>query len=112
MWLRRIGKNKFFWFHTPFLIQKCKYTGVGHIDLRVDTKDKKVKLIEINPRFWGSLDYSTAIGLNFAHLGIELLEKKYLPEKEPPVGDCPYLPISFIATVRKIIGKQKVAGDR
>ncbi|PKL39686.1 MAG: hypothetical protein CVV44_05545 [Spirochaetae bacterium HGW-Spirochaetae-1] len=87
------------------LIQRSKYTGVGHIDLRIDDKDGRVKFIEFNPRFWGSLDYSTAMGLNFPYLGIQIFTKQSIIPSLPVVGDCPYLPISLAALVRKITGR-------
>ena len=88
------------------LIQSCKYTGVGHIDLRIDKKDGRVKFIEFNPRFWGSLDYSTAMGLNFPYLGIQLMTKQSMVFSKPVTGDCPYLPISLAALIRKMIGRE------
>ncbi len=86
------------------LIQHSQYTGVGHIDLRIDNKDRRAKFIEINPRFWGSIDYSTAMGMNFPYFGIRLLMKQSIPSTKPPIGDCPYLPISVMGVIRKIIG--------
>lgn len=88
------------------LIFRSKYTGVGHIDLRIDHKDGRVKFIEFNPRFWGSLDYSTAMGLNYPFLGIQMISDKSKNIFEPVIGDCPYLPISLAALLRKILGKK------
>lgn len=50
------------------------YHGVGHIDMRVDDRDGRVKVIEFNPRFWGTLIYSSWSGMNFLEKGIHLLE--------------------------------------
>jgi len=50
------------------LMATLGWNGVAHIDLRHDESDGKIKIIEINPRFWGSLLGSLAVGVNFAHL--------------------------------------------
>lgn len=46
------------------------YHGVMHIDARIDTRTKKVYLIECNPRFWASLTASVWCGLNFVQESI------------------------------------------
>lgn len=50
------------------LIQKLNWTGVAHVDLRFDEKENNFKIIEINPRFWGSVEGSEKVGINFPHL--------------------------------------------
>lgn len=50
------------------LMRKLDWTGVAHLDLRFDEDDKKYKVIEINPRFWGSVVASKQVGINFPYL--------------------------------------------
>ena len=50
------------------LIRKLNWSGVAHIDLRYDKIAKDFKVIEINPRFWGSIIGSNKVGVNFAYL--------------------------------------------
>lgn len=50
------------------LMRALKWNGVGHIDLRYDSHSKQVKVIEINPRFWGSILGSLSAGVNFPYL--------------------------------------------
>ena len=50
------------------LVGKLKWTGVANFDLRYDERDKQIKIIEINPRFWGSLLGSFCAGVNFPYL--------------------------------------------
>lgn len=52
------------------IIYCCNYTGVANIDLRLDDRDNSIKVIEFNPRFWGTLDISLLTGINFPYLGI------------------------------------------
>lgn len=50
------------------LMKKLNWSGVAHIDLRYDEVEKIPKIIEINPRYWGSLIGSMAAGVNFPYL--------------------------------------------
>jgi predicted ATP-grasp superfamily ATP-dependent carboligase len=51
-------------------IKTLNWSGLAHIDLRYDSKTNTFKIIEINGRFWGSLDASCMAGVNFAELYI------------------------------------------
>ncbi|TDU34497.1 ATP-grasp domain-containing protein [Gelidibacter sediminis] len=50
------------------LMKSLHWSGVAHIDLKYDAENKMFKVIEINPRFWGSLDASLMAGVNFPYL--------------------------------------------
>jgi predicted ATP-grasp superfamily ATP-dependent carboligase len=50
------------------LVAKMNWTGVANFDLRYDEEDQQVKVLEINPRFWGSLLGSFCAGVNFPYL--------------------------------------------
>ncbi|NNE13629.1 MAG: ATP-grasp domain-containing protein [Saprospiraceae bacterium] len=58
------------------LALELEWTGVAHIDMRYDSKDDLFKVIEINPRFWGSVLASLKAGVNFPHLLILNSSKK------------------------------------
>ncbi len=60
------------------LISCCNYNGVAHIDMMSDNRDKSIKIIEFNPRFWGSLEASMLNGVNFPYLGILMMKNKSL----------------------------------
>ena len=56
---------------------------MANIDLRYDIKDDKLKVIEINPRYWGTLFGSYLSGVNFPYdhymlsLSGKILDSKY-----------------------------------
>ena len=62
-------------FHDPELIavgsqvlRELKWHGVAMVEFKKDIKDGLYKLIEINPKFWGSLGLSIATGVDFPYL--------------------------------------------
>jgi predicted ATP-grasp superfamily ATP-dependent carboligase len=54
------------------LLNKLKWHGPAMVEFKRDKKDGKFKLIEVNPRFWGSLCLSFFAGLDFPYLYYEL----------------------------------------
>ncbi len=48
------------------LIQNIGYRGVGSAEFKFDERDGKLKLIELNPRYWQQNSLPTACGMNFA----------------------------------------------
>ena len=51
------------------LIADANYTGVGHIDTR--HREDGYHILELNPRFWGSLLYERRAGLNYPELFVQ-----------------------------------------
>ena len=47
------------------LMRRVKWTGIAQLDLRRDSRTGQVLIIEVNPRFWGSLLASASAGVNF-----------------------------------------------
>jgi predicted ATP-grasp superfamily ATP-dependent carboligase len=50
------------------LLQSLKWTGIAHVEFKVDSRDGRPKLLEINPRFWGSLALAVEAGVDFPYL--------------------------------------------
>ena len=50
------------------LFQNIGYRGVGSAEFKLDERDGKLKLIELNPRYWQQNSLPTACGMNFAFM--------------------------------------------
>lgn len=53
---------------TIDILNKLKYRGVVELDFVIDERDGKPKLLEINPRFWSSLQCAITSGVDFPYL--------------------------------------------
>jgi len=47
------------------MLDALKWHGVAMVEFRHDSRDGEFKLMEINPKFWGSLDLALAAGADF-----------------------------------------------
>jgi predicted ATP-grasp superfamily ATP-dependent carboligase len=50
------------------LLNALNWFGVGMVEFKVDPRDNTPKLMEVNPRFWGSLSLAVQAGVNFPYL--------------------------------------------
>lgn len=50
------------------LLSLLKYNGVANVDMFYDTTENRVKVLELNTRFWGSLRGSYVAGVSFPYL--------------------------------------------
>jgi predicted ATP-grasp superfamily ATP-dependent carboligase len=64
------------------LLDELQWNGVAMVEFKKDLKTGDYVLMEINPKFWGSLDLSLAAGVNFPYFLIqralgEVVEKQF-----------------------------------
>ena len=64
------------------LLDHLKWHGVAMVEFRRDSRDHEFRLLEINPKFWGSLDLALAAGVNFPLALCEMAEGKQLEYSE------------------------------
>lgn len=73
---------------TERLIRQTGYSGLAHLDFRVDKRDSTPRLLDFNARFWHSLRGSKAAGIDFALL--------YCMAAMGPIGNSyPYKNITY-----------------
>jgi len=60
------------------LLSAIKWQGVAMVEFKVDQRDQRPKLMEINGRFWGSLQLAIDSGVNFPLLLAEAQENEHL----------------------------------
>jgi predicted ATP-grasp superfamily ATP-dependent carboligase len=65
------------------LLEELKWHGVAMVEFKIDARTAKPKLIEINPRFWGSLQLAVASGVDFPRLLCDLHEGRDMPTMTP-----------------------------
>ncbi len=49
------------------LLDRMNWHGVAMVEFRYDTQDGDYKLLEVNPKFWGSLDLALGCGVDFPY---------------------------------------------
>jgi predicted ATP-grasp superfamily ATP-dependent carboligase len=65
--------------HGLTLLRALGWHGVAMAEFKRDDRDGEYKLIEINPKFWGSLDLAVAAGVDFPWLASRLALGDDLP---------------------------------
>ena len=69
------------------LLQNLHLTGVAMVEFKIDSRDGKAKLLEVNPRFWGSLALAINSGVNFPYLlALLALELDFSPVFDYKLG--------------------------
>ena len=70
------------------LLSAVGWSGVAMVEFKRDLRDGKAKLMEINGRFWGTLQLAITCGINFPVLYLDYLQGDYtsFPVKNFLVG--------------------------
>ncbi len=56
------------------LLQSIGYSGIAEIEFVIDKRTNEPKLMEINPRFWGSLQGAISAGVDFPYLLYQMVK--------------------------------------
>lgn len=69
------------------LLKSLNWVGIAMAEFKVDPRDGIPKLMEINPRFWGSLQLAIFSGVDFPYLMLKMAKgEKFAPVLRYPVG--------------------------
>ena len=64
------------------LLDRLEWHGVAMVEFRYDLRDNDYKLMEINPKFWGSLDLALAAGVDFPYYLCQMAQGETLKHSE------------------------------
>ena len=74
------------------ILKELNWTGVAMVEFKFDNKENQPKLLEINPRFWGSLELAHSAGINFPFLLYHLMVGEEIPKQKYKIGErCRWL---------------------
>jgi predicted ATP-grasp superfamily ATP-dependent carboligase len=69
------------------LLKSLNWKGVAMVEFKVDPRDGIPKLMEVNPRFWGSLHLAVVSGVDFPYLIVKMARgERFEPILHYPVG--------------------------
>ncbi len=68
------------------LLKEISWTGVAMVEFKMDNRDQLPKLMEINPRFWGSLQLAQVSGVNFPDALYKMMQRNDIAQEEYPIG--------------------------
>lgn len=66
--------------HAQKLMRATSWHGVAMVEFKLDEKTNDSRLMEVNPRFWGSLPLAVAAGADFPYYLVELMTRGKRPE--------------------------------
>lgn len=76
------------------LMEALNYTGVAHIDFLYDPESKKFVVLEINPRYWLTLQASLFAGVNFPELYCKTVTGQNF--EKPPYREIEYFDLKAL----------------
>lgn len=54
------------------LLKRINYHGPAQVEFKIDSRTDEPKLMEVNPKFWGTLDLSIKSGIDFPYMAYQL----------------------------------------
>jgi predicted ATP-grasp superfamily ATP-dependent carboligase len=106
---RSIKVNETLLSYSSNLLKKIGYNGgVAEVEFRVSDNMKNVSLVEVNPRFWATVQGAINAGVDFPKILVRNVLKKEIPEPHYEVGVVTrWLLGDFIRFIRILKGKPK-----
>ena len=83
-------KNKELFEAGKKITDKLNWTGPIMVEFKYDIRDQRFKLIEINPKLWGSLDFTIAAGINVPKTIIGILNGEIDKPLSSHFEECRY----------------------
>jgi predicted ATP-grasp superfamily ATP-dependent carboligase len=65
------------------LLEELQWQGVAMVEFKVDSRDGVPKLMEVNGRFWGSLQLAIDAGVDFPNILLATLDDAPVPPAPP-----------------------------
>ena len=86
------------------LMESLSWNGPAQVEFKYDERDRKYKLIEINPKLWGTLDLSIQSGVSFPRMIRDSLLGKPVSQPDYQAGNCYYFlfPQTLLAALQSI----------
>jgi predicted ATP-grasp superfamily ATP-dependent carboligase len=80
------------------MLKILKWYGVAMVEFKIDPRDQQPKLMEVNPKFWGSVELAIHAGVDFPYLLYQLaVEDAVEPVRDYRIGvRCRWLPGDFL----------------
>ncbi len=93
---------------TENLLKTLNFFGVADIDFVIDERDNQPKLMEVNPRFWGSLQVAINAGVDFPYLLHKMLNEGDIEKSLDYITGirCRYVSFQRSVPVNKITEKK------
>lgn len=73
------------------LLEELEWHGPAQIEFKYDERDHEYKLIEINPKFWGTLDLSIKAGVDFPGMVRDILLNRHVETDRPYQAGLRYI---------------------
>lgn len=64
-------------------LENMGWEGVAMLEFRKDSRDNEYKIMEVNPRFWGSLNLAVQAGVDFPYLLYRILRGEKIDTSPP-----------------------------
>ena len=65
--------------YSTDLLKSLRWHGVAEVEFKLDSRDSTPKLMEINARFWGSMNVAIESGMDFPYLTYMLAKGEQIP---------------------------------